>query len=105
MNVCILGLGYIGLPTAIVAAEHGCNVIGVDIDAERAKKINAGDPVIYEPEVYEKLQLVLQEGTLRATTIPESADYFVIAVPTPITPDKKIDMSYVMNAAESIAPF
>lgn len=102
-RVSILGLGYIGLPTGIVLAEHNCNVVGVDIDLERAKKINAGDPVIHEPEIYEKLQLVLGAGNFRATTASELADYFIIAVPTPLTKEKKADLSYVWKAADAIA--
>ena len=102
-KVCVVGLGYIGLPTAIVAAEHGCDVVGVDINQERVQKINSGDPDIYEPEVYEKLHYVLGTGRLRATTQVEQADYFMIAVPTPLTDNKKADLSFVFDAARNIA--
>ncbi len=101
-KVCIVGLGYIGLPTAIVAAESGYEVIGYDINAERVQKINNGDPIIHEPEAYEKLQYVLGAHYFKATTQIETADYFVIAVPTPITNDKKADVSFVYSAVDSI---
>ncbi len=101
-KVCIVGLGYIGLPTAIVAAESGYEVIGYDIDEQRVAKINAGDPIIHEPEAYEKLQYVLGAGSFKATTEIEAADYFVIAVPTPITKDKKADVGFVYSAIDAI---
>jgi len=103
-KVCVVGLGYIGLPTAIIAAENGYEVIGYDIDAERVAKINAGDPIIHEPEAYEKLQYVLGTQRFTATTTIAPADYFVIAVPTPITEDKKADISYVLSAVDALCP-
>lgn len=102
-KVSVLGLGYIGLPTAIVLAEHGYDVTGVDINQELVNNINQADSVICEPQVYEKLHLVLGAGTFRAATKINSADYFVIAVPTPLKQDKKADLSYVFAAAQSIA--
>jgi len=102
-TVCVIGLGYIGLPTAIVIAEHGLHVIGVDINEEKTKLINAGDPVIYEPEIYEKLHIVLGNKTFHATTVIPESDYFIIAVPTPITEEKTADLSFVYAAVKSIA--
>lgn len=102
-NVSVLGLGYIGLPTAIVLAESGWQVHGIDINAERVDAINAGDPVIQEPEVFEKLQLVLTAGNFKVSTVCEPADYFIIAVPTPFKEEKKADLSYVYAAADAIA--
>lgn len=102
-TVCVIGLGYIGLPTAIVIAEHGWHVIGVDINEEKTKLINAGDPVIYEPEIYEKLHIVLGNKTFHATTVMPEADYFIIAVPTPITEEKTADLSFLYAAVESLA--
>jgi UDP-N-acetyl-D-mannosaminuronic acid dehydrogenase len=103
-KICILGLGYIGLPTAIIAASHGFNVVGIDVDEVRVQQIMAGDPVIQEPLVYEQLQLVLRSGHFRATMHLEPADYFIIAVPTPITKDKKADIHYVLDATLAVAP-
>ena len=103
-KVCVIGLGYIGLPTSIVLAESGYRVIGVDVDAQKVAAINAGDPVIKEPELFEKLHVALGAQTFSATTHMCAADYFVIAVPTPFKENKKADLSYVYAATESIAP-
>jgi UDP-N-acetylglucosamine 2-epimerase (non-hydrolysing) len=102
-TVSVIGLGYIGLPTAIVIAEHGWHVVGVDINTEKVTAINAGDPVIYEPELYEKLQIALGNKSFYATTVTPVSDYFVIAVPTPITEEKTADLSFVYSAVASIA--
>ncbi len=102
-KVVVVGLGYIGLPTAIVLADHGIKVVGFDIDQKRVDRINNGDPVIQEPTVYEKLQLTLGAETFCATTKIEAADFFIIAVPTPITADKKADLHYVFDAVSTIA--
>lgn len=104
-NVCMIGLGYIGLPTAIVAADHGFRVIGYDIDPERVRRINEHEMVMVEPEIDHKLQEALYSGRFRAQTNPAAATYFVIAVPTPHTQDKKADLSHVFHAARAIAPF
>ena len=102
-KVSIVGLGYIGLPTAVVCAEAGFQVEGFDIDAEKVSAINAGDPVIQETDLTEKLQIVVRSGIFRAVHALSSSDYFVVAVPTPFKEDKKADLSYVMQAAQSIA--
>ena len=102
-RVCVLGLGYIGLPTAIVLADAGLSVFGVDIDQSRVQKINAGDPVIKEPEIFEKLQCILQTNRFCAQTDICAADYFIIAVPTPLSSEKKADLSYVFSATKTIA--
>jgi len=102
-TVCVIGLGYIGLPTAIVIAEHGWHVVGVDIDNEKIQSINAGDPVIYEPEIYEKLQIVLGNKSFYATNVIPESDYFIIAVPTPITEEKTADLDFLYRAVESLA--
>jgi len=99
----VIGLGYIGLPTSIVLAESGYQVIGVDVDEQKVAAINAGDPVIKEAELFEKLQVALGAGTFTATTSVQPSDYFIIAVPTPLASDKTADLSYVFSAADSIA--
>lgn len=103
IKVCVVGLGYIGLPTAIVAAEHGITVVGFDVDALRVDRINNCDPVIQEPEISEKLITAIKSKLFYAVTKIESADYFMIAVPTPFLHDKKADLSYVFSAAEKVA--
>src|SRR5699024_10625363 len=101
-KICVVGLGYIGLPTAIVLADAGFDVIGYDIDVDRVQKINNGDPVIQEPEVFEKLQSVLNGKQFQADIALQVADYFIIAVPTPLKADKSADVSYVIDAAQRI---
>ncbi len=103
-NVCVLGLGYIGLPTAVMLAGSGYTVTGVDINKEIVDKINHGGIHISEPHLSERVEEAVRSGRLRAAHEPEPADVFIIAVPTPFTPDKKADLSYVADAAESIVP-
>lgn len=102
-RVCIVGLGYIGLPTSIVAAQAGYEVIGFDIDVDRVAKINEGRAVIEEPDLAEKLQRVIEQKMFHATAQIEPADYFIIAVPTPFNEDKTADLSYVWAAGRSVA--
>ena len=102
-KVCVVGLGYIGLPTAIVAAQAGLRVVGIDVNEEAVACINRCCPIIQEPEIVQKLKTVLNTEYFYATTMYEPADFFIIAVPTPFTADKKADLSYVFAAATSIA--
>lgn len=102
-KVSVIGLGYIGLPTAIVAAQAGLQVSGYDVDARRVQAINAGAPLIQEPDLVEKLHAVLRSNSFYAATVLEPADYLVIAVPTPFTADKKPDLSYVFSAIDAIS--
>ena len=102
-KVCVVGLGYIGLPTAIISAQAGFDVVGYDIDAERVNRINLCDPVIQEPEIVQKLAEALNSKRFRATTQIEQADYFIIAVPTPFNEDKTADLSYVWSACATVA--
>ena len=102
-KVCIAGLGYIGLPTAILAAQSGLDVVGVDLDVKRINTIQSMKSPIEEPEVEKRLAYVLNNKTLKVTTEYETADYYIIAVPTPFTEDKKADLRYVFDAATSIA--
>ncbi|MEX0940359.1 MAG: nucleotide sugar dehydrogenase [Candidatus Babeliales bacterium] len=102
-KVCVIGLGYIGLPTSLIAAEYGFDVIGFDVDQDRVARINIADPVIEEPEIKEKLKNILAKKKFHATTKIQEADYFIIAVPTPFLKDKKADLSYVWDAVDSIS--
>lgn len=102
-SVCVVGLGYIGLPTAIVSADAGLQVIGYDIDTRRVERINAGDPVIEEPELAIRLRTSLQKHSFYAVSVISQADYFIICVPTPFTHNKQADLSYVWQAADTIA--
>ena len=102
-TVCVLGLGYIGLPTASILATSGHRVIGVDVNARVIDALRTGEPHIEEPGLRAIAQSALSSGNLELRRTPEPADAFIIAVPTPLTSDKKPDMSYVERAAESIA--
>jgi UDP-N-acetyl-D-mannosaminuronic acid dehydrogenase len=102
-TVSVIGLGYIGLPTCAIFARSDLTVIGVDVNASVVEKINRGEVHIVEPDLDGLIQKVVSTGKLRAFTTPQPADAFVIAVPTPITSDRKPDVSYVMEATRSIA--
>ena len=108
-KVCIVGLGYIGLPTAVILASKKYKVTGVDINIEIVEKINQGITHINEPKLNEKLLQVIKNSNLKARTKPIFSDIFVIAVPTPyIVGEDGIhfpDTSLVLNAVKSICPF
>ncbi|HYE77500.1 MAG TPA: nucleotide sugar dehydrogenase [bacterium] len=102
-DLCVIGLGYIGLPTAALAASTGLSVVGVDIDPQVVAAVNAGAPHIHEPGLAELVAEQVQVGRLSATTAPVPAGIFLIAVPTPFLEDKAPDLSHVVDAAEAIA--
>lgn len=104
-KLCILGLGYIGLPTASTFATHGLQVVGVDNNPRVVECLQAGQVHIHEPGLRSVVLEALQSGNLRVQSAPEPADVFIIAVPTPFYPDNKnADMRAVISAAESIVP-
>ena len=105
MKACFMGLGYIGLPTAIIAAQHGIKIIGVDINPKVVDMTNQGKLHIIEPGMQELLQEVVADGRLKASTIPEESDAYFIVVPTPFKGDHKPDISYVEAASLSVIPF
>lgn len=103
-TVSVVGLGYIGLPTAAMFASRRVKVIGVDVNQRAIDTINQGRIHIVEPELDMLVHAAVHEGLLRATSKPEPADAFLIAVPTPFKGDHEPDVSFVKAAAESIAP-
>lgn len=103
-KICVLGLGYIGLPTASTFATHGLQVVGVDVNQQVVSRLNEGELHIYEPGLRTLVQAALLSGNLVIKNEPQPADAFIIAVPTPFLEDKKADMSYVTSAAESVVP-
>ncbi|HCE16485.1 MAG TPA: nucleotide sugar dehydrogenase [Anaerolinea thermolimosa] len=103
-TLCILGLGYIGLPTASTFATHGLRVIGVDINPQVVDLLKHGELHIYEPGLRTLVQAALKSGNLQVQDHPEPADAFIISVPTPFKEEKRADLSYVIAAAESIVP-
>ena len=105
-TVCVVGLGYIGLPTAAVIADCGLKVAGVDVQQEVVSKINRGDVHIVEPGLKELVAQTVQNGALTASLDPVAAEVFIIAVPTPITSaGKRPDIKFVLEALNSIARF
>jgi UDP-N-acetyl-D-mannosaminuronic acid dehydrogenase len=102
-DVCVLGLGYIGLPTAAVIARSGCRVVGVDVNQHVVDTINRGEIHIEEVDLDGLVQGVVARQMLRASTMVEQADVFVIAVPTPFDETHAPDISYVLDAATNIA--
>ncbi|MEJ6121754.1 UDP-N-acetyl-D-mannosamine dehydrogenase [Vibrio sp. 2-Bac 85] len=107
-TISVIGLGYIGLPTAAVIASRGFDVIGVDVNADAVNTINAGQIHIVEPDLDIVVRSVVTTGKLRATTTAEPADVFMVAVPTPFKEDASSshspDLSYIEAAANMIAP-
>jgi UDP-N-acetyl-D-mannosaminuronic acid dehydrogenase len=103
-HVCVVGLGYIGLPTASLLGTRGFQVTGVDVSRDVVSTINQGRIHIVEPDLEVLVKSAVHSGRLKATLRPVEADVFVIAVPTPITRDHKPDLSMVEAAARSIAP-
>lgn len=103
-TLSVIGLGYIGLPTAATFASRGLKVIGVDVNQKAVDIINRGDIHIIEPDLDIVVRAVVQSGNLRATTVPEPADAFIVAVPTPFKDDKQPDLAYIEAASKAIAP-
>jgi UDP-N-acetyl-D-mannosaminuronic acid dehydrogenase len=104
-KICILGLGYVGLPTASMFDTHGFDVIGVDVNENLIKNMTNGMIPIQEPGLETIVQAALMSKRLEVITKPEKADVFIICVPTPMNDiDKKPDLSYVESASESIVP-
>jgi UDP-N-acetyl-D-mannosaminuronic acid dehydrogenase len=114
-KICVIGLGYIGLPTASTFAAHGINVLGVDISQHIIDTLNKGEIHIHEPGLLDEVKKAIRSGNFKAATKPEEADAFIIAVPTPFQENKfgeyngvtykLADMRAVISAAESIVPF
>ena len=105
MKACFMGLGYIGLPTAIIAAKHGIDVIGVDINPKVVEMTNQGKLHIIEPGMQELLHEVVGSKRLKASTKPEECDAYFIVVPTPFEGNHEPDISYVESATKAVIPF
>ena len=103
-TISVVGLGYIGLPTAAVFASRKIKVIGVDVNTVAVETINRGEIHIVEPDLDMVVHAAVTEGYLRATCTPEPADAFLIAVPTPFKAGHEPDLSYIESACKAIAP-
>lgn len=105
MKACFMGLGYIGLPTSIIAAKNGIQILGVDINPKVVEKTNAGELHIIEPGMEELLKEVVISGMFRASTRPEVCDAYFMVVPTPFKGNHEPDISYVEAATRSVIPY
>lgn len=105
MKACFMGLGYIGLPTSIIAAKNGIQILGVDINPKVVEKTNAGELHIIEPGMEEIFKEVVMSGMFRASTIPEVCDAYFMVVPTPFKGNHEPDISYVEAATRSVIPY
>ncbi len=106
MKICIIGQGYIGLPTAALFTMNDCEVIGVDVNEEIVEKLNQGIVHIEEPGIAKVISEASENGTYKASLTPEDADAFIVTVPTPyIAENYSCDLSYVISACESIIPY
>ena len=103
-KLCVLGLGYIGLPTVALFASRGFQILGVDVDPQVLSVLKEGGVHIEEPGLPGMVQAAISSGRLQLESEPQPADVFIIAVPTPITPEKGADLSFVVSAARSIVP-
>ena len=107
-SICVMGLGYIGLPTASVLATKGFSVLGVDVKQSIIDTINRGEVHIVEPDLHRLVRSAVDSRKLTASLEPQKADIFVIAVPTPFVSEdnqRRADLTYVDDAVEKIAPF
>ena len=104
MKACFMGLGYIGLPTAIIAAKNGVQVVGVDINPKVVEMTNQGKLHIIEPGMEEMLQEVVKTGSFKAATVPEVSDAYFMVVPTPFKGNHEPDISYVESATRAVLP-
>lgn len=105
MNACFMGLGYIGLPTAIIAAKNGVRITGVDINQKVVDMTNQGKIHIVEPGLQALCEEVVRSGMLKASTKPVVSDAYFIVVPTPFKGNHEPDISYVQSATEAVIPF
>jgi len=102
-TVAVVGLGYIGLPTAAVLASCGARVVGVDVNADTVAAVNAGQVPFVEPDLDAAVSEAVRSGGLRAQAVPPPADVYIIAVPTPFAAGHRPDLSYVEAACDAIA--
>lgn len=103
-QVCFMGLGYIGLPTAAITASKGLSILGVDINQKVVDTINRGEIHIYEPGLGDLVKQVVEQKKLRASTLPETSDVYLIVVPTPFKGNHEPDISFVETATMAIIP-
>ena len=104
MKAVVMGLGYIGLPTAAVIADKGIQVLGVDVNPAVVDTTNSGRIHIVEPELDTVVKRAIERGTLKASLKPEEGDVFLIVVPTPFRQNHRPDLSYIESATHAVIP-
>ena len=104
-HICVIGLGYIGLPTAATFAAHGIKVTGVDVNQHAVDMINQGKVHIVEPDLDALVKVVVAKGMLSARTKPVEADAYIVGVPTPFKDDYQPDLKYIETASKALAPY
>lgn len=106
-KICVIGLGYIGLPTSAMFAQSGCEVLGVDISERVVNTLNQGHIHIEEPGLAEVVKTQVENGNFRASLVPEKADAFIVSVPTPNLDDefRSCDLTYVIQGVEKVLPY
>lgn len=104
-HICVIGLGYIGLPTAATFAAYGVKVTGVDVNQHAVDTINQGKVHIVEPDLDALVKVAVEEGNLKAQTSPCEAEAYIMAVPTPFKDDYQPDLKYIEAASKALAPF
>ncbi|HJX77001.1 UDP-N-acetyl-D-mannosamine dehydrogenase [Glutamicibacter sp.] len=105
IDVCVVGMGYIGLPTSVVLARAGWRVHGVDINEQVVNDLSNGVATFEEPGISSELRTCVNSGNLTVSTVPQVSNVYIIAVPTPINSNNEPDTSYIRSAIESVAPF
>ena len=105
MKICVIGLGYIGLRTEAMFANAGMKVVGVDKNTQIIESLNKGENRIEEDGLADLIKKVVSEGNLKGVILPEEADAFIVAVPTPLKENKCADVTYVEEATRSIVPY
>ena len=103
-RVAVIGLGYIGLPTAAILASHGVDVVGVDVNSKNVDAVNRGEVPFVEPDLGGFVAGAVSKGNLTASLVTPKAQAYIVAVPTPFLADKTMDDKYIRAAAEGIAP-
>ncbi|MET3165340.1 UNVERIFIED_ORG: UDP-N-acetyl-D-mannosaminuronic acid dehydrogenase [Arthrobacter sp. UYEF10] len=103
-TVAVIGLGYIGLPTAAILATNGINVVGVDVNQHTVDAVNRGEVPFVEPDLAVHVAGAVSQGHLKATIDTPAAQAYIVAVPTPFRADRTADLSYIEAAARGIAP-
>src|SRR5699024_12882440 len=102
-SVAVIGLGYIGLPTAAILADHGLRVHGVDVNPDTVAAINDGSVPFVEPELGDYVARTVAAGQLTASTETPAADAYIVAVPTPVLADKAPELTYIESAGRTLA--